>query len=119
MGYIPPPPKHQDCKDIRLTKAETKLLKIIKKRGSITEDEAAELSHKFKQDNAYLRLDALYLIRKSKEFEDRYEPFGRTDVWLDFHKENIRYRRLPLILSICAIAVSIAGVVTQWLLRVL
>ena len=81
--------------------------------------EAEELAQKFKQDNAAARLWLSNNLVEWRHDDDIVEIIARGNLWLEYHKEDTRYKRLPIILSVLALIISIVGVVSQWLLRVL
>lgn len=112
---IPFPVEIPELTDIRLTKAEIKLLKRINKRKNLPGTVVKKLAHKFKQDNAAVRLYVPnYLVEWDRK-SDTVEIIGRGSLWLEYHRQDFIKDHLSkiisLILSGLALVVSIISLI--------
>lgn len=106
-----PSPVYPDIKEIRLTPAEYKILKYIRKNGTITTKKGTALSTKFKQDNAAARLWFYGLTENKKD--KQYSISARGNLWYEYNKQDQRSRNLHIALTSISITIAFASLIVS------
>lgn len=95
---------YPDLKDVRLTSAEYKTLKYIRRKHTVSLEKSKILTKKYKQDNACVRLWILGLITQNED--NSYSLIARGQLWLEYNKNDTNKERLHIALTTLSVIIS-------------